>query len=438
VQKEAYLYGSSRLGVRLLDRDPTEVLLDGQLPAKRQYTRSHYELSNHLGNVLTTVTGRKLGIDINNNGSGVDYYKSEIVQASDYYPFGSEMPGRKYENSVFLGTNRYRYGFNGKELDKSGEFGSLTHYDYGFRIYNPSIGKFLSVDPLTKSYPWYTPYQFAGNMPIWASDLDGLEPDLKHKGNSQTVNGVDYHKNGSDWIISKLNISYSDFEKALANITRTLNNYIDLGSLGSFNDSEIGGGYNINGLPLKMTLNGEGKLNVFTETSPSISVKGIELGSVAVTGFGLEYDIKENSICSYSGFTLNALLLQFESKKYGKSNSKFDLFFGGKYSNESFTLNFRTNLEKHSKLITSTFNSLDPSKARNEYLQYRMDLLGRSKPSVPTIETVNYELKRYVIHWQLEGNENKFYKFYQGSPEFENLSKNGSKVFEKLQKTTNN
>jgi len=33
----------------------------------------------------------------------------------------------------------------------------------------------LSVDPLTQSYPWYTPYQFAGNKPIWAIDLDGLE-----------------------------------------------------------------------------------------------------------------------------------------------------------------------------------------------------------------------------------------------------------------------
>jgi len=37
------------------------------------------------------------------------------------------------------------------------------------------VGKFLSVDPLTASYPWYTPYQFAGNKPIEAIDLDGLE-----------------------------------------------------------------------------------------------------------------------------------------------------------------------------------------------------------------------------------------------------------------------
>ena len=48
--------------------------------------------------------------------------------------------------------------------------------DYGFRLYNPAIAKFLSVDPLAPEYPWYTPYQFAGNMPIRYIDLDGLEP----------------------------------------------------------------------------------------------------------------------------------------------------------------------------------------------------------------------------------------------------------------------
>jgi RHS repeat-associated protein len=68
----------------------------------------------------------------------------------------------------------YRYGFNGKEMDNEVS-GSGNQYDYGFRIYNPRIGRFLSVDPLCKSFPWYTPYQFAGNMPIWAIDLDGLE-----------------------------------------------------------------------------------------------------------------------------------------------------------------------------------------------------------------------------------------------------------------------
>lgn len=68
----------------------------------------------------------------------------------------------------------YRYGFNGKEKDSSGEFGN-THYDYGFRIYDPSIAKFLSVDPLFRIYSMLTPYQFASNTPLQAIDVDGLE-----------------------------------------------------------------------------------------------------------------------------------------------------------------------------------------------------------------------------------------------------------------------
>lgn len=53
--------------------------------------------------------------------------------------------------------------------------GSGAQYDYGFRIYDPRLGRFLSVDPLFKSFPFYTSYQFAGNQPLIAVDLDGLE-----------------------------------------------------------------------------------------------------------------------------------------------------------------------------------------------------------------------------------------------------------------------
>lgn len=47
--------------------------------------------------------------------------------------------------------------------------------EYGMRMYNPRIGRFPNVDPITKKYPELTPYQFASNTPIWAIDLDGLE-----------------------------------------------------------------------------------------------------------------------------------------------------------------------------------------------------------------------------------------------------------------------
>ena len=43
------------------------------------------------------------------------------------------------------------------------------------RMYDRRIGKLLSADPLFRDFPFYTPYQFAGNKPIAAIDLDGLE-----------------------------------------------------------------------------------------------------------------------------------------------------------------------------------------------------------------------------------------------------------------------
>ena len=43
------------------------------------------------------------------------------------------------------------------------------------RIYDGRLGRFLSVDPLAEDYPYYTPYQFAGNSPIELIDIDGAE-----------------------------------------------------------------------------------------------------------------------------------------------------------------------------------------------------------------------------------------------------------------------
>lgn len=74
-----------------------------------------------------------------------------------------------------LNSTDYRYGFNGKEGDDEIK-GDDNQQDYGMRIYDPRVARFLSVDPIAREYPWYTPYQFAGNMPIWAVDLDGEEP----------------------------------------------------------------------------------------------------------------------------------------------------------------------------------------------------------------------------------------------------------------------
>ncbi|MGH1337905.1 MAG: polymorphic toxin-type HINT domain-containing protein [Aureispira sp.] len=84
-----------------------------------------------------------------------------------YHPFGWQLDTRSFSSDM------YRFGFNGKENDA--DFGNQLIQDYGFRLYNPAIAKFLSVDPLAPEYPFHTPYQFAGNKPIKFIDLDGLE-----------------------------------------------------------------------------------------------------------------------------------------------------------------------------------------------------------------------------------------------------------------------
>ncbi len=93
----------------------------------------------------------------------------------DYYPFGMLMPGRSYSSTA------YKYGFNGKENDNEVK-GVGSQQDYGMRIYDPRIGRFLSPDPLIineKEYPELSTYQFASNTPIQAIDIDGLEAGTK-------------------------------------------------------------------------------------------------------------------------------------------------------------------------------------------------------------------------------------------------------------------
>jgi RHS repeat-associated protein len=73
----------------------------------------------------------------------------------------------------YTGT-KYRYGFQDQEVDDElkGEDNSVN---FEFRMHDPRIGRFFAVDPLTKEYPHYTPYSFAGNKGVGYRDREGLE-----------------------------------------------------------------------------------------------------------------------------------------------------------------------------------------------------------------------------------------------------------------------
>jgi len=144
---------------------------------------------------MATISDKRL--QHSSNGTAIDYFDADVQTAQEYYSFGSVIPGRTYLSPVGGVGGGYRYGFNGKEndnevkKDQDGNPNIGTQQDYGMRIYDPRLGRFLSVDPITKKFPELTPYQFASNTPIRAIDLDGLEAFFV-AGAGNDVDGWDY------------------------------------------------------------------------------------------------------------------------------------------------------------------------------------------------------------------------------------------------------
>lgn len=230
---ERTLYGDERLGV-----DKQDYTFNGNGEVMRNiigvsdglYMRllndKVFELKDHLDNITATISDYKKKI-----GSS---YQAQMLSYQQYYPFGWTMPERK------ANTDNYRFGFNGKENDK--EWGNQLIQDYGFRLYNPALGKFLSVDPLAPSYPWYTPYQFAGNKPIGAIDIDGLEEKWFIIKARKYINALDYDFRSAQTIIDKEStISYGSGRAAVTHVMIEVND-------GSFITYDIIEPLNANGL----------------------------------------------------------------------------------------------------------------------------------------------------------------------------------------------
>jgi len=186
--REQYIFGSSRLG---LYRADTLVNKGLTVISKLYEGKRNYELTNHLGNVLAVINDRKTD---SLSGTTKVGFNAVVISGTDYYPFGMAMDSRNFS------LKTYRYSFNDKEID------SETGYqDYGMRMYDGKNPHFLSIDPLTKKYPFYSPYIFAGDNPIMATDLDGAEPnqavtDNKYQAGDIKLNSGDYYKDGHNYM----------------------------------------------------------------------------------------------------------------------------------------------------------------------------------------------------------------------------------------------
>ena len=163
-----YLYGSNRLGYITLEleiQNPTSQAPGLPAPGSSFFDVSgdkRYELTNHLGNVLSVV-----------NDNILANQQADLVCRDDYFLLGSQMVpiiiGKGFSSGV------YKFGFNGKENDNEIK-GDGNSVDFGARIYDGRLGRWMSLDPKIKEFPSWSPYVYALNNPIRIVDVDGEGP----------------------------------------------------------------------------------------------------------------------------------------------------------------------------------------------------------------------------------------------------------------------
>ncbi len=142
----------------------------------------NYISCTSLNNNLTMLSNS--GVNINDSLSVKGYlnayynaqfsylaYQQVISNCATYA--GSYVLPRKGTQADFVESG-YRFGFNGMEKDDEAKCEGNS-YDFGARIYDSRLGRWLSLDPLMKKYPGFSPYNFVSNCPLSIVDPDGRE-----------------------------------------------------------------------------------------------------------------------------------------------------------------------------------------------------------------------------------------------------------------------
>jgi RHS repeat-associated protein len=96
----------------------------------------------------------------------ISHTPSPVVQMQDYYPFGLTFNAYQRENAV-----DQNFLYNGKELQDELNLGWM---DYGARMYDPSIARWMVVDPMSEKAFGWTPYRYAFDNPMKFTDPNGM------------------------------------------------------------------------------------------------------------------------------------------------------------------------------------------------------------------------------------------------------------------------
>ena len=188
---------------KVYDNDTLKMLLfdggyvsyDTKADATSPSPSYHYYIKDHLGD-NRVVLGES----------------GEVEQVNHYYPFGGLMGGS--ENLV----SSQRYKYNGKELDRTH---GLDWYDYGARMYDPALARWMVPDPLAEKYYSVSPYAYCHDNPINAIDPDGRDDFFDENGKfiKKTKTGDNIMvKSGSDKYVNFASVDFGKRHGALIGI----------------------------------------------------------------------------------------------------------------------------------------------------------------------------------------------------------------------------
>ncbi|AEA42436.1 RHS repeat-associated core domain protein [Fluviicola taffensis DSM 16823] len=227
-QAEKHIYGSSRLGMH---NEPVPMLGSQNTTYTMEYVDHRigertYELSNHLGNVLSVISDKAIPHD--DGGGNVDYWLADIRQSTDYSPFGVTLEDR---NLMLVGAEKSRYGFQNQEMDDEIKLEGNS-YDFGARMYDSRLGRWLTIDALSGKYPHLSPYNFVDNCPIKFLDPDGRDiiDFLKSMSNGYVVQSrvIQQSTVFMNWISQYANVSGLDDSGKLGITTSGARSQINL------------------------------------------------------------------------------------------------------------------------------------------------------------------------------------------------------------------